>query len=422
MYGFLPQIFYFSLCTLISFSPVLLASEGVLTLERAELKVLEYLPELKGSQAKIRALENEVILAEQLPDPMISVKAMNLPTDTFRLDQENMTQIQVGIQQMFPKGSSRKIHSEQKKALEVAEEWHLEELKAKFKLVLRNNWLNLFYWIKSEEIVLENKSLFEYLVESAESKLKSGSQQEYEVLRARLELSKIENQVIQITQNIKTERAKLARLIGVELAILPLPSQLPEQFQLGDFENSEFTLNSHPIIRRNDSLIEFAKQEIKLAEEQYKPGFSAGVNYGFRQGNNPMGNKRSDFVSISLNMDLPIFTSNRQDRRLQASQEKLEEAKFSRTADYQRLSSEFSRLHSILEQTRNLQKHYTERLIPESSQHAEASLIAFQNNLSSFSDVAHAYIINLNTQLENVKTSVEIAKASSELLYLLQKG
>jgi outer membrane protein TolC len=377
---------------------------------------------LKKSQAKIRALENEMVLAEQLPDPMISVKAMNLPTDTFRLDQENMTQIQVGIQQMFPKGSSRKIHSEQKKSLGIAEEWHLEDLKAKFILVLRKNWFNLFYWIKSKEIILDNKSLFEYLVKSSESKLKSGSQQEHEVLRARLELSKIENQLILISQNIETERAKLSRLIGAELAALPLPLQLPNQVQLDNSEKPENELNDHPIIKRGDALIELARQEVRLAEEQYKPGWSAGIHYGFRQGNTPMGGERSNFVSVNLNMDLPIFTSNRQDRKLQASEEKLMEDEFSKTADYQRLSSELSRLNAIWKQTQNLHKHYNQHLLPEANQHAEATLIAYQNNLTDFSAVARSHIINLNAQLEDVKISIEIAKTASEILYLLQKG
>jgi hypothetical protein len=48
-----------------------------------------------------------------LPDPKVSLGIMNLPTDTWDLDQEGMTQLKVGVSQMFPRGDSLEIKKDQ---------------------------------------------------------------------------------------------------------------------------------------------------------------------------------------------------------------------------------------------------------------------------------------------------------------------
>ena len=44
-----------------------------------------------------------------LPDPMLSFNAMNLPTDTFDLDQEPMTQLQLMLSQKLPFPGKREL-------------------------------------------------------------------------------------------------------------------------------------------------------------------------------------------------------------------------------------------------------------------------------------------------------------------------
>ena len=53
------------------------------------------------------------IAAGQLPDPQLTIGIANLATDTFAFNQEPMTQLKVGVSQMFPRGESRALKQQQ---------------------------------------------------------------------------------------------------------------------------------------------------------------------------------------------------------------------------------------------------------------------------------------------------------------------
>ncbi len=82
------------------------------------LKVVEELalasdPGVQSVESNRLALEEMSIAAGQLPDPLLKMGLVSLPTDTFNLGQEAMTQVQVGMIQKFPRGNSRSLRSEQ---------------------------------------------------------------------------------------------------------------------------------------------------------------------------------------------------------------------------------------------------------------------------------------------------------------------
>ena len=57
---------------------------------------------LAATRSQADALGNVPEQANALPDPMLGFNAINLPTDTFDLDQEPMTQMQIALSQTFP--------------------------------------------------------------------------------------------------------------------------------------------------------------------------------------------------------------------------------------------------------------------------------------------------------------------------------
>ena len=63
-------------------------------------------PWLTGNKHQQQAVEAMSLAVSSLPDPKISIGLANLPTDGFDFSQEGMTQLKVGITQMFPRGDS----------------------------------------------------------------------------------------------------------------------------------------------------------------------------------------------------------------------------------------------------------------------------------------------------------------------------
>ena len=73
-----------------------------LALQDAIAMALQNNPGLAAMQARAGAMAAIPSQAGALPDPMLSLNAMNFPTDTFDRDQEPMTQLQIGIEQALP--------------------------------------------------------------------------------------------------------------------------------------------------------------------------------------------------------------------------------------------------------------------------------------------------------------------------------
>lgn len=59
-------------------------------------------PELRALEEKIDAFKQRPSQARSLSDPMLKMSIANLPVDTFRFDQEAMTQKQISVQQKLP--------------------------------------------------------------------------------------------------------------------------------------------------------------------------------------------------------------------------------------------------------------------------------------------------------------------------------
>ena len=72
-------------------------------------------PWLTGNVHKQRAIELMSTAVNTLPDPKMSIGLANFPTNGFDFGQEGMTQAKVGISQMFPRGDTLAIKSQQLK-------------------------------------------------------------------------------------------------------------------------------------------------------------------------------------------------------------------------------------------------------------------------------------------------------------------
>ena len=82
---------------------------------------------------------------------------------------------------------------------------------------------------------------------------------------------------------------------------------------------------------------------VQIAREQYRPGWSAGLEYRKRFGDNPGGDDRADMMAAMLTVDLPLFPKQRQDRRLSASIQQAASIQLTRDDKLRELLEQLSR-------------------------------------------------------------------------------
>ncbi|NOY66803.1 MAG: TolC family protein [Gammaproteobacteria bacterium] len=396
-----------------------LANAGqVLSLLEAEQLALTEDPGIKRFGSLAQAMEENSVAVGQLPDPKLKLGFMNFPTNTFARDQEPMTQIQVGVQQMFPRGKSLDIKSQQSLSGARVQEQRGANRERMIRKTVRLKWLEFFYWLKAENIVFKNRKLFEQLVEVAQYHYGAGRRNQQDVIRAQLELSRLDDRILDIKTRQEKIRAELGVLINRPSIDIVLPEKLPILYQDIDLDQLVKTLDRHPKILAAQAMVKRGQQGVSLAREAYKPAWGLGVTYGFRDGQNGVGVDRPDFLSLGISLDIPLFQEKRQDRKLKASQ-------FNLGANRQMLDQQYLDLKQALERDHADWLRLTERvsfyhktLVPQAKQNTEAAFFAYQNDRADFPTVMKARITELNTELKSIRMHVNRAKSEARLRYI----
>ena len=396
-------------------------SEPVLTLEQAEKIALVDEPGIISQQWQMQSLSAQSIADGQLKDPKLQLGLNNMPTDSFEFDQENMTQFKVGITQQFPSGNSLNI--KQQKTKKQAELFLSKISDRKLSIIkeVRLTYFEIYYWEKAKKTIKQNKRLFSQLVNIVQSMFSVGRNNQQDLIRAQIELSRLDDRIIKITQKINTRRSKLSRWIGAKNSSHALTEQLPELVIPAisdDFETLSQHFFSHPKILEIDKQLEISRKDIELMKESYKPGWALNVSYGYRD-NMPNGNKRSDFLSAGVSIDLPLFTANRQDKRLLAKERSYQSLKDKRVEMLRKLVADLQQEVANEEQLKKRHTLYNNLLLPQTKQQTQASLLAYQSDRGNFADVMRAYIDDLNVKLDERRIAVDHLQSKAKILYFI---
>jgi len=390
-------------------------AEQFLSIDRAVQTALERDALTHVYQSRRDAYREQSIAEDTLPDPKIKLGVMNIPTDTYVLNQEPMTQIQFGIQQMFPRGNSLEIKSQRAISMSLVEDSRTENQRRKITREVRETWLEFYYWLNAERVVSKHRYLFSKLVSITKQQYAAGRQKQQDVIRSELELGLLDDREIKIKTRIEVIHAKLAKYIGDDFSRINLDSALP-MFKVKRTNNA--WLEKHPMINMGNAVVKINEKNIELAKQSYKPSWMLDLTYGQRE-NKVDGTPRSDFISAMLVFDLPLFTGKQQDKKVAASKLRLHGALNMQEERKRNLMKKW-RLNIIKEKRLSQRiKHYENLLLPKSNENTKSALFAYQSGRSGFTGLMRAQITELETQLRALRLMVEHKKTQSLLLYLV---
>jgi outer membrane protein TolC len=183
-------------------------------LDQAVSLALGHSLELASIRAHSDAIRAASSYAGALPDPTLSLNAMNMPTDTFSLDQEPMTQMQVALSQSFPFPGKRKLRREAVEYQAAASDQMETERRGAIIGDVRIAWWQLMSLDRALQIVEQNKDLMRDFVQIAQTKYRVGSGLQQDVLLAQLELSRLLGRELRLQGMRRSSRARLNSLMN----------------------------------------------------------------------------------------------------------------------------------------------------------------------------------------------------------------
>ncbi|WP_341206352.1 TolC family protein [uncultured Psychrosphaera sp.] len=422
----------------------------VLTIEQAIKTAQTIDPWLAGNMHQQQALESLAQASGSLPDPNVSMTLANLPMDGFDFSQEAMTQVKIGLTQVFPRGDTLALKSKRFKRQSEAFPFQRLDRKAKIALTVGSLWLDGYRVQKSISLIEQNRALFEQLADVAEASYSSalGKTRQQDIVRAQLELSRLDERLDILRQQKHQFEGLLSKwlvdfdgqyqsskyfeetydviLNGIDFGErlpqieLQIPSNEPHKLpDLNRLTSSRLIniFNAHPGVIAIDKKVSASKTGISMAQQQYHPQWGVNASYGYRD-DAPSGIERSDFFSIGVTFDLPLFTDNKQDKEVDAAISKTEAVKTEKLILLKQHLSAYTTAIGRLGGIKRRQALYKSKLLPQIHDHAEATLSAYTHDDGDFSDVVRSRIALLNTVIDELNLNVEQQQLHLELNYL----
>lgn len=369
-------------------------------------------PSVLQFEEKSLALDDRAVADTQLPDPKLKLSATNFPVDTFRFGQEPMTQAQVGLQQSFPRGKTLHYRGERRKAEAEAQRALQKLQEIQIALDTKTTWLELYYWRGAQGKVSESRQAVRELSDIARSIFSTGRRSAQDVLRADLELTILDDRLVEVERQIDINRANLARLIGPDESLRPLAKILPSYTKLRDRAALREQLVHHPSVDAIDSEINARRSDIDIARQQYRPGFTLNGGYGARGGSRP------DFATVGVTFDIPIFTGKKQDRNVSAARRDRSSAEMTRKARLLELDRQLAGAYADQARLEQRITLYEKSVLLRANETTQATLTAYQNDLSDFAELVRARLAELDTELTLLRLRIDRAQVMARLDYL----
>ena len=396
-----------SLIALAGASNVLAAPE--LTLAEAERLALTHAPWLAHHRTNVDAAAERAVYEGRLPDPQLVLGALNVPTDTWKLDQEDMTMTMVGIRQSFPPGDTLALKSRRAEKELTREEAKVEAERRNLLRQVRQAWLELYFQQESLRLLQESRRLQQKQLEAAEGRYRAAADMQQVVIRARQAVARVNEREPMLKAQIARTRAQLGRWIGAA-ATLPLPAALP----VLPVPAPDFDAARHPEWLASEAMRDASRIEVDMARQEYKPAWMLDLSYGFRRPM-PDGTERPNMVTAMVTLDLPVFRSKRQDRRL-AEKQALESGARLETEDKRReFVAMYQSMRAEYEALAARAKIFEEQLLPAIRRESQVTVAGFARDQTEYRD---ARMKAIEAEQEYTRVRVDLVKTQAELLYL----
>lgn len=410
-------ITYYILAVLLFLAPCVASTDsgpGADPLEAMIEELLQNSPELRASEKKIEVYQERPAQARSLDDPMLGIGIMNVPVDSFDLDQEEMTQKQVTVRQKFPFPGKRSLKgSIAERELETVSQEYTAK-KNSLIMMVKTAYYDLLFVNKAMDIAQRNRDLLRELTRAAETEYTVGRGIQADLLKAHLEQTGIMKQIISLRQQKETYQARLNSLLN-------RPVQTP--VTVGEIRQSTFHLGYEELVRIADVsnpallglgyMIEKSRLAVSLASKEYYPDFDIGVSYGQREDRDGMD--RPDFISASVMMNIPLWYRDKESR-------KVSEEESNARMIQERYNAMRNDIHYQIKQLLSETERYSDEIdlmrtgfIPQSRLALESAMAGYRTNKTGFLATVKNRIELYNYELEYYRSITLREKKLAEL-------
>lgn len=338
-------------------------------------------PEVRAAFNETEAARQRVAPAGALDDPMLEAGLLNVPTDSWRLNREEMTMKMLGLSQRLPYPGKRALRREvAAKGAEAAEQGYRETLNRVAREV-KLAYFDLGLAIETARLIRDTTVVLEQFLRIAEGRYSVGQATQADVLKAQTQLAKMSEELLRMEREVPVMEAELAKILGRSGPSAPLAAPLPplQEARLDLGALRETALRQRPQLAALRTMIDKSSTEIDLMRKEYNPDFDVRFSYGQRDAM-PDGTKRSDMVSLTVAINLPIWGKEKIDPRIAEARSMRDQAASMYEMQQNELFAKLRQQVAIAEQSRRSVQLFETAILPQARLAVESALASYRVN------------------------------------------
>ncbi len=279
-------------------------------------------PKVAAVQALVRAAQARVPGAQRPPDPQLQLGFMNYALPGLKpMDVIGMTQLQ--LMQMVPLGGKLGLAGRVAGAQASATRERAQDVVWELRSQTAMAFYDLYATDQQLRVARETLRLLQDIARTAESMYRVGEGRQADVLRAQVEIARMEGDTARMLAMRQTMVARLNALrdddARSEIANLARPA-FPETIPGRSWLDS-IAVDDRPMIRAGLEVLRGADASYTLARREIIPDLQVGVQYGQQRttmpGTDAIGSPMATRVtermgSLMIGVTLPIFARDRQ--------------------------------------------------------------------------------------------------------------
>ncbi|MFT7638460.1 MAG: cobalt-zinc-cadmium efflux system outer membrane protein, partial [Pirellulaceae bacterium] len=234
-------------------------------------------PKIHAARKRMEAMAHQVPVAASLPDPTLSLTVQPEPVQTASGQQEL---ILAANQKFHWFGKLETRASVAESQTDVARAQLAAEELATISQV-KQAYYELYFVQQAIDVTTAEQRLLGEIRDVANSRYKTGQTSQQDVLRAELEISNVETELIRLRQKLKSVQARLARLLHIspQTAVLATNELPPEQVPQDLDRLQQQAVAARPELHAHLAAIERDQRAVALARLDYKPDVTLGLSW-----------------------------------------------------------------------------------------------------------------------------------------------
>ena len=368
---------FLALVSIAAAVPPLAAQDSVapsVTLDSIYRLVQTASPRIAAANALTAAAEARIAPARRPPDPQLQFGLMNRSLPGFGLsDPLGMNQIQVMQMVPFPgklglagRVAAERAEGQRARSADVA--WDTRARAAM-------EFYEIYRMDRSIAVANETLRLLRDLGETARTMYGVGQGRQADVLRAQVEIARMDEELTRMRTERVAAAARLNALLNrgdqpVANVVLP---EFPESLPPLDTLVAEAQAN-RPMVRAGEADVRSADAGVRLARREIWPDLTFGAQYGQR----PMPDGTDHMLSLMVGVTVPVFAGSRQ----LAMRREAEAMRLMASADLEGMRADtrgrVAELYAAVRRSRRLAELYRGTILPQSRATVTSSLSSYR--------------------------------------------